>query len=140
MRGRVVEMGTRTVHRWLPLVVVALVGCGLTDPGAELSENTISFTGSVLLDGEPYEGAEVEFFEIELFLPDFERRIIATTTSDSEGAYHISGSVRCRPGDQLALVWNLSATIVLETEPFELVLLNSGRLRCVEEVQVFDFE
>ena len=28
MRGRVVEMGTRTVHRWLPLVVVALVACG----------------------------------------------------------------------------------------------------------------
>ncbi len=27
MRGRMVEMGTRTVHRWLPLLVVALVAC-----------------------------------------------------------------------------------------------------------------
>ena len=116
------------------VLLLPLLACGTTDPGP--SENTLSFTGSVRLDGEPYEGAEVAFFQIVITELGGTRNVIATTTSDSEGVYHIAGRIRCTPGEQLALVWNLSAAIILE----KLELLNSGSLRCVEEVQVFDFE
>jgi len=116
------------------VLLLPLLACDTTDPGP--SENTLSFTGSVRLDGEPYEGAEVEFFQIVITELGATRNVIATTTSDSEGVYHIAGRIRCTPGEQLSLVWNLEARIT----PFELVDVNSGRLRCVEEVQVFDFE